>query len=191
MSALANLNPALSAPAAGSAAEAAANSGNPYAELKSTDFVKIMVTELSNQDPFEPNDSAAILEQLSSLRSIESDLSLQSQLESLVLQNAIGQAGALIGREAEGLSLDNETIQGTVTSVRVVDGKTEVELDTGRRLPLKRITRVAGEAPSPIASVPVPAASETVVPEVKEPVASTADASSSDPIPVSEAESVE
>jgi len=148
MSSLANLNPALTAPAPGSAA--AADAGNPYAELTSTDFVKIMVEEMSNQDPFEPNDSAAILEQLSSLRSIESDLSLQDQLENLVLQNSIGQAGALIGREVQGLTQSNDTVSGVVTSVRVVDGKTEVQLDRGTSLPLERVTEIA-QAAAPVA----------------------------------------
>ena len=187
MSSLANLNPAQSVPTAESAA-----AGNPFAELQSTDFVRIMVEELSNQDPFEPNDSAAILDQLSSLRSIESDLKLQSQFESLVLQNAIGQAGALIGREVEGLSLDNETIRGTVTSVRVVDGATEVELEDGQRLAMDRITRVSEleattAAPAAVAATSV-AAPVTPV-SVADAVAAAA-SSGLDPEVVREAASV-
>jgi len=154
MSTLANLNPALNAPLPGPSTATATDGGNPYAELKSTDFVKIMVEELSNQDPFEPNDSAAILEQLSSLRSIESDLTLQDQLKNLVLQNSIGQAGALIGRDVQGLTPDNDPVSGVVTSVRVVDGKTEVQLDSGARLPLERVTEIARVA-APAAAVPV------------------------------------
>lgn len=155
MSSLANLNPALNAPPP--AATAPAEGGNAFGELSSTDFVRILVEELSNQDPFEPNDSAAILEQLSSLRSIESDISLQGQLENLVLQNSIGQAGSLIGREVEGLNLDNDIVSGTVTSVRVVDGATEVQLDTGDSLPLDRVTEIANAAPV-AAAVAAPAA---------------------------------
>ncbi len=154
MSTLANLNPSLNAPLPGATA-APTGGGNAFGELESTDFVRILVEELSNQDPFEPNDSAAILEQLSSLRSIESDLSLQGQLENLVLQNSIGQAGSLIGREVEGLTLSNDVARGTVTSVRVVDGSTEVQLDTGVRLPLERVTEIAEAAAPPPAAAPV------------------------------------
>ena len=121
---------------------AGASGANPYAELDSGEFIQIMLSELSNQDPFQPNDSAAILEQLSSLRSIESDLSLQSKLESLVLQNSIGQAGALIGKFAEGLDGDGNSFGGLVTSVRINDGKAELELDSGRKLPIERVTGV-------------------------------------------------
>ncbi len=158
MSTLANLNPALNA--APPAATAPADGSNAFGDLSSTDFVRILVEELSNQDPFEPNDSAAILEQLSSLRSIESDISLQGQLENLVLQNSIGQAGSLIGREVQGLSLENDIVSGTVTSVRVVDGATEVQLDTGVSLPLERVTEIANgvpvaAAPAAVAVTPV------------------------------------
>jgi flagellar basal-body rod modification protein FlgD len=132
--------------AATAASGVTAAGGNAYADLSSDEFLKIMLTELSNQDPFEPNDSQAILDQLSSLRSIESDLNLQEQLESLVLQNAIGQAGALIGKQVEGLSRDNETVTGIVTAVRVVDGKAQLELDNGVTLPIDRVATVTDAA---------------------------------------------
>ena len=142
----------------------AARGGDAYANLSSDEFLKIMLTELSNQDPFEPNDSQAILEQLSSLRSIESDLELQEQLGSLVLQNSIGQAGALIGKHVEGLSTNNDQVSGVVTAVRVVDGKAELELDTGYRLPIDRVGTVTNEpaaATTPTAAAPAtPAAAE-------------------------------
>jgi len=138
-------------------AAAAATGSNPYAELNSSDFLQIMLSELANQDPFEPNDSAAILEQLSSLRSIESDLSLQDQLESLVLQSTIGQAGTMIGKVVEGLDTSNRTIRGTVQSVRIVDGKATLEFENGVTLGLDRVTAVTNPAPaSPLTSIPTP-----------------------------------
>ena len=116
---------------------------NPYAELNSGEFFKIMLQELTNQDPLEPNDTGAILEQLSSLRNIESQNSLQEQLSAMVLSNSISQAGSLIGKIVEGLDLQNERIAGEVVSVRVVDGKPQLELDTGVSLPMPRVTSVA------------------------------------------------
>ena len=156
--------PAASSGAANAAA--ASDGGNPYANLNSDDFLKIMLTELSNQDPFEPNDSQAILEQLSSLRSIESDLDLQKQLGSLVLQNSIGQAGALIGKHVEGISKENDPIQGTVTAVRVVNGKAELELDTGYRLPIDRVSTVSNEPGTPLAEATVNAPPLPALPNV-------------------------
>lgn len=120
---------------------------NPFAAINSEDFIKVLVSELSNQDPFKPNDSAQILEQLASLRSIESQASLQDALESLVLQNGVAQAGGMIGKMVQGLNDQNRQVAGLVTAVRVVDGQAHLELDTGATLALDRVQLIGGEAP--------------------------------------------
>jgi len=119
---------------------------NPFAEVTSEEWLGIILEELSNQDPFEPNDTSATLEQLNSLRSIESDISLQDQLQSLVLQNSIGQAGSLIGREVEGLSNTGLNVTGIVSSVRVVEGKSQLQLESGSSIEFSNVTNVANAA---------------------------------------------
>lgn len=114
-----------------------------FGALKSEDFIKVLLSELSNQDPFEPQDSGALLEQLSSLRNIESQLALQDKLESLVLQNELTSAGVLIGKTVAGLDANNSQVQGLVVSVRVQDSKAILELDTGKTLPLDRLTEIS------------------------------------------------
>lgn len=121
---------------------------NRLAELSSDEFIKIMITELTNQDPLEPTDSSAVLEQLSSLRNIESQISLEQKLEELVLQNQITQAGALIGKMVQGLSDTNVRVEGMVTAVRVIDGKAVLELDTGRTLSVTQVESIAELPPS-------------------------------------------
>lgn len=121
---------------------------NPFAEVSSEEWLGIILEELSNQDPFEPNDTSATLEQLNSLRSIESDLSLQEQFQSLVLQSSIGQAGTLIGREVEGLSNTGLNVTGIVSSVRVVEGKSQLQLESGSSIEFSNVTNVANPTPT-------------------------------------------
>ncbi len=130
------------------AAQAAggAKLNNRFSDISSEEFVKILVTELTQQDPLQPNDTGAILEQLSSLRNIESQISLQDQLEALVLQNQIAQAGGLIGKKVEGLDGSDNKITGHVTAVRIVDGEAVLELDSGKQLPMNRVTRMTEKA---------------------------------------------
>jgi len=104
-----------------------------FGDLNTGQFLNILLTELTNQDPFEPNDSQALLEQLSSLRNIESQTALQ---------NNISQASSLLGKVVEGLTAGGDRVAGKVMSVRVVDGKAELELDTGRTLGIDRVTTV-------------------------------------------------
>jgi len=122
---------------------AQSNTGNnAFAELSSEEFVNILVTELTQQDPFEPNDSAAILEQLSSLRNIESQINLQDQLKTMVDQNAISSASGLIGQRVAGLTADNRSVNGIVRSVVIENGKPILKLDDGTRLEASRLTDV-------------------------------------------------
>jgi flagellar basal-body rod modification protein FlgD len=153
MSAISSLtNPAASAVDSSQRAAADAAGTNPFGEVSSEEWLNIILEELSNQDPFEPNDTAATLEQLNSLRSIESDLSLQNQLQALVLQSSIGQAGALIGKQIEGLSNTGQPISGIVESVRVVDGQSQLQLESGLAVTFDNVTDIRNPAAGGVAT---------------------------------------
>lgn len=126
----------------GSAGSTIESSTGAFGKLKSDEFIKVMLSELKNQDPLNPQDSSKLLEQLSSLRNIESQLDLQDKLSSLVLQNQVASAGNMIGKLVSGLDDSNDAIQGVVTAVRVADGKAILELDSGKTLGMDRVTRV-------------------------------------------------
>jgi flagellar basal-body rod modification protein FlgD len=115
---------------------------NAFAELSSSEFINILVTELTQQDPFEPNDSGAILEQLSSLRNIESQANLQKQFESMVDQNAVSSASGMIGQFVKGLDASNQAVEGIVSSIVIENGKPILKLSDGSRLDATRITDV-------------------------------------------------
>ncbi len=124
------------------AAQPSQPSNSAFGELSSEEFVNILVAELSNQDPFEPNDSAAILEQLSSLRNIESQASLQEQLETMVDQNAISSASGMIGQFVKGLNTSNQVVEGVVDSLVIENGNPIFKLSDGTRIEASRITDV-------------------------------------------------
>ena len=57
------------------ATSSAANSaqGNGLNDVDMNQFLNLMITELQNQDPLNPTDNAALLEQIGQLRSISSN----------------------------------------------------------------------------------------------------------------------
>jgi flagellar basal-body rod modification protein FlgD len=122
---------------------------NGFSSLRSEDFIRVIFAELANQDPFEPSDSAALLEQLSSIRSIESDLSLGERLEALVFQNQLASASNLIGKLVSGLSASNDRITGTVVSVVRQGDQVALELDTGWLLPVDGVEQIIDVPPEP------------------------------------------
>lgn len=115
---------------------AAASTINPrdagasrFNELSSEDFIRIIFTELQNQDPLNPSDTSALLEQLNSIRSIESDIQLSAKLDSLVTENQLSTAGTLIGKFIGGLTDDSQRVAGYVVSVIRQDDDIYCELD--------------------------------------------------------------
>ena len=127
---------------------------NGFQDLKSEDFIRIIFTELANQDPFQPNDSSALLEQLNSIRSIESDIQLTEQLENLVFENKLASAANLIGKTVSGLSEGLIQIEGNVVSVNREGDNVILRLDTGDRIPIENVTTIV--APQEQDPVPAP-----------------------------------
>ncbi|MFO0828874.1 MAG: flagellar hook capping FlgD N-terminal domain-containing protein [Phycisphaerales bacterium] len=117
----------------------AAKLSSRFSDMSSEDFIKIMFTELENQDPFQPNDSAALLQQLNSIRSIESDAKMTDQLRSIVTQNQLASAGTLIGRQIQGLTNDANRVAGQVVSVAKQDDSVSLLLDTGWVVPMDNV----------------------------------------------------
>lgn len=120
----------------------AAAPSNRFGEMKTEDFIRIIFTELSNQDPFSPNDSAALLEQLNSIRSIESDLQLTEQLQTLVFENQMASAGNMIGKLIGGLTEDFERVAGIVVSAIRQGDQITLELDNGWFVPLQNVETI-------------------------------------------------
>ena len=115
---------------------------NAFQELASEDFVRIMFTELTNQDPLAPNDSQALLEQISSIRAIESDIELGDRLRDIALQNEIASSGSLLGSFVRGLNDSGARVLGFVDSVSITREGTVLNLSTGQRVALDRIEEV-------------------------------------------------
>ena len=128
-----------------------------FSSLSSEDFIKIIFTELANQDPFQPNDSSALLEQMSSIRNIESDLEMMDRLQGLVFENQLSSGASLIGKSVEGLNIFNEQVGGTVTSVQRQGDDITLHLSDGQQIPIANVNRINEGQPAPApAPAPVP-----------------------------------
>src|SRR5438094_5678329 len=119
-------------------------------DLKTDDFIKMMATQLQNQDPLEPAKNQELLQQMSQIGQLQSNTQMQDLLKGLALQSQIGSAGNLIGKMVSGIDEQNDQIDGVVTAVRVEKDGVRLELDNGKTLPLGNVTSIA--APSTTAS---------------------------------------
>jgi len=122
---------------------------NAFNALDSEQFIKIIFAELGNQDPLQPSDSKALLEQLSSLRSIQSDIDISQKLNnlagqfgSLTAQSELSSAASLIGRNITGRDVDNQPANGEVRSIVRTTNGTILTLDNGQRVPMSNLSEV-------------------------------------------------
>ena len=116
--------------------------GSSFANLSSEEFFEVLFTELKNQDPLEPTDSSKMLEQLSTIRNIESQVKLQQKIEDLVTNNQMAIDGGLIGKVVEGRDEHFNYASGAVQSVRLVGDQILLEIESGQRVPMDNVLNI-------------------------------------------------
>ncbi len=109
-----------------SAAQSAASDGSDQSvawnKITPDDFLKMLITELKNQDPTNPTDNAQILNQISQIRNIQATSDLTSTLNSVLLEQTFSAASLLVGKNVQGLAEDGSAVAGTVDSVTFNNG---------------------------------------------------------------------
>jgi len=110
--------------------------------LSSDEFFQLIFAELSNQDPLEPNDTNALLEQIANIRSIQSDDDLSKRLTDLVGQNELASGAGLIGKLISGISETNQRVSGLVHSVSKTEEGVVLNLAGGTRVSMARVDQV-------------------------------------------------
>mgnify|MGYP000869501485 CR=1 FL=1 len=115
-----------------------------FQEIGISEFLKLMIAELQNQDPMNPVDNSEMLAQIGQMRQIASNDKLTSTLESVLLGQNVATASSLIGRLVEGLTEDSEKIIGQVDAVTVNDGDPQL-LVSGKTIRLKNVLQIIDE----------------------------------------------
>ncbi|MCP4248218.1 MAG: hypothetical protein GY778_14325 [bacterium] len=141
-----------STPIAPTTTATVANAPTGAEALTGEDFFKLLIAQLSNQDPLEPTSNQELLQQLSSIRDIELSSTLTESLKSLTAQQRYASAAGLIGHYVTGRPDEDDPTalqpEGVVAGVQfTADGTALLQLDNGLELPLDRLeTVVAQEA---------------------------------------------
>ncbi len=115
-------------------------SGNSFDELGSSDFLKLLLTQLTNQDPLEPTGNEELLRQISSIREIELSTTLTDSLRVLTGQQHMTAASSMIGQYVTGLpNADGVAGRGLVMGVRFAGGQPVLLLSSGAELSLDQV----------------------------------------------------
>ncbi|QDT27440.1 flagellar hook assembly protein FlgD [Gimesia panareensis] len=113
--------------------------------LTAESFMKMLITELQNQDPTKPMGNEELLGQISSMRELQSNIELSDTLKEITTGQSLTQAAGLIGKEIEGQEGSQSPVAGLVDRAFVRDNKAYVGIGTSE-LPVSAITSVTQPA---------------------------------------------
>jgi flagellar basal-body rod modification protein FlgD len=87
------------------------------------DFLQLLITQLSNQDPTQPQDDTAFASELAQFSSLQQMTNVNSTLSSFATTQNTLNSENLIGRTATATdSSGSSTVSGTITGVEVDSG---------------------------------------------------------------------
>jgi flagellar basal-body rod modification protein FlgD len=116
--------------------------------LQFQDLLRIVLTQLTFQDPLKPMDSFEFVSQLAQFSQIQQSQTINDRLQILVQAGASSQAASLLGRIVEAGS-EQALIRGRVVSVSFRQGEPSLTIRTADG------QRIANVSPSTVTSIAV------------------------------------
>ena len=139
-------------PAAGTTTQpAAASSGSgagTTAGTAGTDtFLKLLVAQLSNQDPMQPMDNQSFITELAQFNSVEQMINLNQSVQAQAGAQQAAQGVAMLGKtitySVPGIGQASPTTgQGIVTAVNLANGQVQLQVNN-KAVPLSQVTAVS------------------------------------------------
>ncbi|WP_442507157.1 flagellar hook assembly protein FlgD [Novipirellula sp. SH528] len=101
--------------------QSAGQTGNndSFSSVDTDSFMKLLISELQNQDPLNPTDNAEMIQQISQIREIGATDQLTQTLSNLSNSQELVTASGLIGRSVQGLADDATPVDGVVDRITV------------------------------------------------------------------------
>lgn len=104
--------------------------------LGKDDFLKLLITQMQNQDPLNPMDNKDSIAQLAQFSSLEQMNNIAASMDALnsnmaffTQQSSLLQGSAMIGKWVSGVDIDGITpLEGTVEAVKWLDGDPKLRI---------------------------------------------------------------
>ncbi len=105
-------------------------------------FLRLLVTELTYQDPINPVDDKDFIAQLAQFSSLEAMEGMSVGFENLSRSSQWVYAISLIGKHVSGIDENGNEVSGIVTSAKIKDKSIVVSLNDGTSIDLNTIKEV-------------------------------------------------
>lgn len=109
-------------------------------------LLKIVLTQLTYQDPLKPMDNFQFVSQLAQFSQIQQSQDMVQSLEALVRAQTRGQAASLLGKIVD-VAAGSGTLSGEVVAVSFASGTPTITIETGQGhtvggLPLGNVSQI-------------------------------------------------
>lgn len=129
------------APAAGVTTATSAPTGAGLGSLNSTDFLQLLVAQVTNQNPLDPVSSSQFMAQTAELSTLEQITSLNQQAAKSLTANRMSEAVQTLGKTVTAVTDTGARVSGTVTQVDQTSNGPLLEVG-GSLIPLSGIESV-------------------------------------------------
>ncbi|AGB40632.1 flagellar hook capping protein [Halobacteroides halobius DSM 5150] len=111
-------------------------------DLGKDEFLKLLVTQLQNQNPMNPMKNKEFMGQMAQFNSLQQMQSLNTTMSKFINYQQLSQAGNLVGKKVKVLdSQTGQTITGEVKKVNVTDSDPQITVN-GKRYSMNSIQEV-------------------------------------------------
>jgi flagellar basal-body rod modification protein FlgD len=94
-------------------------------------FLKLLVTEMKNQDPTKPMESTEYVAQLANFSNVEQNVRTNAKLDQIMQISVVSQAGSLVGKT---LTDADGTVTGKIEQIRIFDDGLVAVLEGGQEV---------------------------------------------------------
>lgn len=116
-----------------------------FAGLDSEDFLKLLITQLQNQDPSEPIGNEELLNQLSMMRNLQSNIEMGDALKAITVNQRLSTAANFIGKHVKGLDESQQNVAGIADRAFLRGGQAYIGVGS-KEMPLDSVLEVVKAA---------------------------------------------
>ena len=112
----------------GSSSSSSTGSSNGLDTIDISQFMKMMITELQNQDPLNPMQNSQIMQELGQMQQITASNKLTTTLDGVALGQSLSNATSLIGKKIDGIDDNGNPATGVVQKVSVANAVAKLQV---------------------------------------------------------------
>ena len=114
----------------------------PTQTLGQDDFLKLLIAQMTSQDPLNPKSDMEMIPQMVQFTTLQQSKSMQSDIQQLRTEQQVLQANALIGRTVDISTSATTKVTGIVTAVQMEEGTPKLVVN-GQNYDLDSLVRVS------------------------------------------------